>query len=302
MFRFLIVVIVYALAVIGLPRWEPFGDLMTYLLRLPPSLALKINAGAIIVAGGLVYLLNKNATRLLRKAPAGLLEIARMGLIGVLFAGIFDLFQGLSGYSMVVENLAIIPLAFIVAETVYVLARWIWQRATNKGSPPARTAVKTEAIGEDEENSEFGIFRLFITVPIYAFVILFLPRQEDFRRLEAELVNVPPNIAAILSGLALLLAIGGGLYTLKRAHSTPLITSDDPIADAKTANYADVKLRVQLNLWIGLAFAGIINLVGFALSSPASVTLLILIPIGTFLAELIYQMVVWRLKYGPPEI
>lgn len=303
MLRFVIVVVFYALAVIGLPRWTPFADLMKTLSRIPPTQATLINVGAILAAGGVFYLLTRKPSGWIYKRPSSALEVLRMGLIGVLFAGFFDLLQGLSGYSMVVENLAIIPLAFIVAETVYVLLRWGWRTVTNTGAPPrprGPDAVAADSADDDEEDN--NLTRLLITVPIYVLVIIFLPRQEDFRQLSRQLVNIAPNTGAIISGLALVLAAAGGFFVAARAGKTLPGHIDTPEQYARAIAFADVKLRVYLSFWIGVAFAALINLSGFFIGSAPAIIYLILIPIGTFSAELIYQVFVWRIKYGPPDI
>ena len=131
--RLLIFIICYALVIFTLPRWAPYVELSGQLLRLPAKTALIINLGGLISAVGLLYGLTKRPNGLLYKYPFGWLQIIRTGLIGVAFATLFDLAEGLSGYAMTISNLLILPIAFMAGEAAFVCGVWAWRHIIPKG-------------------------------------------------------------------------------------------------------------------------------------------------------------------------
>jgi len=317
MARLLIVIIFYALAAFTLPSWPPFAQLLGTLARLPAQTAYLINIGALVGASGLLYLLMRTPGGLFhRYAPGGLasggLTIVRTGLIGVIFAALYGLFEAMSGYAITVINLAILPPAFMAGEAAFVALQWAWstltphgrrQKAARKTVQQARQAAAVfDAADSNEAQEKAGVPRLLITIPVYVFVLVYLPRQEDFRSLEAKLINVSPAIALSISVAALVCAAVFGLLYLKRLEKHELPLTGDPYADTKTMHFQQIKQMLVLTVAIGLAIAALLNIVGYFANYPPSLSTLILMPVGFTLAEALYEGLNWRLKYGPPEV
>ena len=98
------------------------------------------------------------------------------------------------------------------------------------------------------------------------------------------------------------MAVAGGFFAATQVEKT-LPSGDESTEEyARALAFSEVKIRVYLSFWIGVAFAALINLAGFFIGAAPTITYLILIPIGTFSAELLYQVFAWRMKYGPPDI
>lgn len=298
MLRLFIVIVVYTLAIVALPRFGPFIELSEMLARLPTRTAFIINISALISASALLYGLMAKPRGLLYRRPSALLYIARIGLIGAAFASLYDLFQAMSGYAISVQSLLLIPPAFMVGETVYFGVIWGWRRLKRV---PGDMFVPQIA-QDPQTNHEGGVPRLLITIPVYVFVLVYLPQQQGFRDLEASLVNVGPGLAMIISVLALIAASGFGLWVTKRAPALAPPLTGDAFRDAKAAHFGEVKTNIVVTVCVGLGVAALINIVGYFISYRPSIVLLVIMPLGFSVAEALYQGINWRVKYGPPEV
>jgi len=298
MLRLFVVIVCYALAVMSLPRFAPFAELMETLARLPEKTALIINISALLSASALLYALAKQPGGLLYRRPSALLFILRMGLIGVVFATLYELFQALSNYAISVQGLLLIPPAFMIAETVYFFGIWIWRRI--KKIPGPMFAPAQGGAGQTGDPKSV-VPRLLITAPAYTFVLVYLPQQQDFRNFEAQLVNISPSITLAISVLALVLGAGIGLKVARQSAALEPLTPDTSAAEQKADHMREVKASLILSVCAGLGFAAILNLISYFLSYGTSLSMIVLIPLGFVLAEGLSQGINWRVKYGPPE-
>jgi len=299
MARLLIVIVCYSLAVFTLPGWPPFARLLQDLSRLPAQTAFIINIGALIIAGALLYALLRKPNGLIYRRPSGALEIVRTGLVGVIFATLYALFEAMSGFAITVMNLALIPPAFMAGEAAFVGSLWLWRRVSGQGKP---AQAPTPNQDRPADSNETRLPRLLITMPVYVFVLVYLPQQQDFRTLEAKLINVSPSIGLMISIAALIGAAAVGILYLKQANKKPLPQTSDPFAEAKYLHFQHVKRTLVLTFAIGLGVAATINIVGYFVNYAPSLALLIIMPFAFTVAEALYEGLSWRLKYGPPEV
>jgi len=299
MIRILIVIVFYSLVAFRLPSWPPFGELLLNLARLPSHTAFAINIGALIGSAGLLYILMRKPNGLIYRHPSGLLEICRTGLIGIIFATLYALFEAMSGFAITVTNLALIPLAFVAGETAFVMSRWMWLKLTGRQKPAPHAAPLQD---ETLDHSRKSIPRLLVTMPVYVLVLVYLPQQQDFRNLEAKLVNISPSIAFGVSIAAIIIAaIVSLLYLNRTKKQKPILTGDNDM-DAKTIHIAQIKLSLVLSFAIGLGIAALMNIVGYFASYAPSMVFLIIMPVGFTVAEAVYEGLNWRVKYGPADV
>jgi|GEM_PF-1027229 len=298
MLRLFVVIVCYAVAVITLPRFTPYAQLLDTLARLPAKTALIINISALLSASALLYALAKQPGGLLYRRPSALLFILRMGLIGVVFATLYALFEALSNYAASVEGLLLLPPAFMIAETVYFIGIWIWRRIKKIPGPMFAPAANSQDLTDEPRSA---VPRLLITAPAYLFVLVYLPQQQDFRNFEAQLVNISPSITLAISVFALVLAAGIGVKTTRQSASLEQREADTSVADQKAIHMREVKDSLILSVCAGLGFGALLNVVSYFLSYGLSLSMLVLIPLGFVFAEALYQGINWRVKYGPPE-
>ena len=298
MLRLFVVIICYALAVMSLPRVAPFAALLETLARLPAKTALIINISALLSASALLYALAKQPGSLLYRRPSAVLFILRMGLIGVVFATLYELFEALSNYATSVQGLILIPLAFMIAEAVYFLGIWVWRRIKKTPGP---MFAPTQGSPDQTDASNSAVPRLLITAPAYLFVLVYLPQQQDFRNFEATLVNVSPSITLAISVFALAIAAGIGLKATRQSTAFEKVRPDASLAEQKALHMRELKTSLILSVCAGLGFAALLNLISYFLSYGLSLSILVLIPLGFVFAEALYQGINWRVKYGPPE-
>ena len=299
MLRLFVVIVCYALAVMSLPRFAPFAELMETLARLPAKTALIINISALLSASALLYALAKQPGGLLYRRPSALLFILRMGLIGVVFATLYELFEALSNYAISVQSLLLIPPAFMIAEAVYFLGIWMWRRIKKIPGPMFAPA---QGNPDHTNASKSAVPRLLITAPAYLFVLVYLPQQQDFRDFEAQLVNVSPSITLAISVFALVMAAGIGLKISRQSAAFEPPGPNTSAGEQKATHMREVKDSLILSVCVGLGFAALLNVVSYFLSYGLSLSMLVLIPLGFVFAEALYQGINWRVKYGPPEI
>ena len=127
-FRFIVVIVIYAFVVIFLPKQPDIARLLYQLQTIDPNISIGISAGALAIASLASYFLWRQPNGLMHTRPSIGLYIAHMGLIGVIFSSVFDVFYWLSGQSTDITGLILIPTAFMVAEGVYLLIQWRMNR------------------------------------------------------------------------------------------------------------------------------------------------------------------------------
>ena len=123
MLRLVIVLPVYAFVAVFLPRQPDVMRLMEPLYRLHPDIAIGISFGALCLSVFGIWYLRREPDGLLFKHPSLWLHVVFMGLIGLAFAAVFDVFEWMGGAPTHVFSLIVVPIAFMIAETVYVLAQ-----------------------------------------------------------------------------------------------------------------------------------------------------------------------------------
>lgn len=128
MLRLAIVIPVYASVAIFLPRHPDIARLLEPLFRLDPDIAIAISGAALAIAAPLLWLMRREPNGWLLTRPSIALHILFMGLIGVAFAAVFDVFEWMSGSPTNVLSLLIIPPAFMIAEAVYLAVQWRMNR------------------------------------------------------------------------------------------------------------------------------------------------------------------------------
>jgi hypothetical protein len=122
--RWVIVISIYAAVVVFLPRVRQVEELFSVLLEIHPNTAVMISGVALLVAALGEFLLWRQPNGLLRTHPSRWLYVVHMGLLGVLISGVFDIFERLSGVATNVTGLILIPIAFMVAEAIYLALDW----------------------------------------------------------------------------------------------------------------------------------------------------------------------------------
>ena len=300
MLRLFIVIVFYTLAIAVLPRFGPISDALDTLTRLPARAALIINMSAVFSASLLLYALMRKPGGLIYRRPSALLYIARMGLIGLIFGGLYELFQAMSGFASSVLSLALIAPAFMIGEAVYFITIWGFRKYRKVSGPmfPKPETARTP-LADDPRQSR--VPRLIVTVPIYIFVIVYLPQQQDFINLSAKLTNVSPAISVAISLGALVISTGLALKIFKGEQARAAPAQNDTAQEQKAKHLISVKANIATTLCIGLGIAALMNIVSYFVRFSPSLVLLILIPLAFTIAELLYQVINWRVKYGPFE-
>ena len=310
MIRLVIVVICYALVIFTLPGWAPYAELEDQLSRLPAKTAFMINIAALLSAGGLLHGLLRQPGGLLHRKPSDALLILRTGLLGVVFATLFDLAEGSSGYAMTVSHILILPIAFLAGEAAYVFALRAWRSFTPQGRKQyeaykaameeAREAP--EAFGEgmaDESEDASGVPRLVVTIPVYVLILVFLPRQQDFQTLTSGLENISPTLGLGISVAALILAAILFLWTRHTADKTAKAERDAPLVNARSLDIRQAKFNIYATISISLGIGAAINLVGYFIGYAPSMRLMLIMTSCFTIAELVYVLINIRVKHGP---
>lgn len=309
MIRLLIIVVAYSLTVFVLPRWSRFSDLSQSLAQLTSQTAFIINISALIAASGCLYVMTRPQKHRGFNHVPEIWGILQTGLVGVIFATLYALAEAMSGYAITITNLLIIPLAFLVGETTYTIARKLWMqlpqnRHLQKTTSPEKTTLhetdRMPAGSEDEEQTPKGPPRLLITLPVYVLILVYLPQQQDFRNLEAKLVNIDPALSFALSIAALILAAMIAGISIRQARSALVQPDQTPVMTQKSIHFNRIKLSICLTFCLGLAIAALINATGYLVGYAPSLSMLIIMPLGFTVAEVLYSMISWRVIYGPP--
>ena len=297
MLRFVILIVAFTLVVLGLPQFGPAVPYIDMLRRVPSSTVLMIDIAALAVAFPVLHLMTRQPTGWLYTRDSLGLRLGYNAALGIVIAGLFDLFEVFSGYAITLDSLVLVPLAFVIGELTYQIVIRLGNRPHSE--PEMLPASQTDDAGNElASGTPKDLPRLFITLPIYAFVVIFLPQQDEFRQFERTLLQVSPMIAlgfsigAILLGLVIF-----KLYSTQLKKEAQQIAGDDERAREKL----NIRYAIMMTLVIGLAMAALINIVGSGVGYPPSVGLLILMPLGFVVAEIVYALLNWRVKYGASD-
>jgi uncharacterized membrane protein YuzA (DUF378 family) len=130
--RLPIVIGMYAFIVVFLPRNPAVDRLFDKVRTIDPNIAITISVVALIAGGIGLWMLWRQPKGLLRTKPCRKLVIINSGLVGIVFAAIFDVMQKLSGSATDLISLILVPIAFMIAEATYLALEWRLNRKFDK--------------------------------------------------------------------------------------------------------------------------------------------------------------------------
>ena len=123
-FRIVVVVIVYALVVVLLPKQYDVARLLNHLRTIDPMIVFVASAIVTALSGLGSYILLRRPNGLMYTHPTRILAVVRMGLVGGFVAGVLNVVFWLAGETPDVVMLVLIPLAFVIGEAAYLLLEW----------------------------------------------------------------------------------------------------------------------------------------------------------------------------------
>ena len=126
------------------------------------------------------------------------------------------------------------------------------------------------------------MLRLLVVIPVYAFVAIFLPRQDWFLPIADAFRRIGPDISIIIS-ITSLVAVGAAYFLLRRFGLMWM---------ASKPRLAQVVLMGFLGVFIAAVFDVFERLSGYA----TDIISLIVIPIAFMIAEAVYSALQWRLN------
>lgn len=120
--------------------------------------------------------------------------------------------------------------------------------------------------------------RLFIVLPVYAFVAIFLPQRPEVRELMEPLLRVDPTIALYIAVAALGLS-GLGLWLFRREPNGLLFRRNT------------WPMRIAFMGLIGVFFAAVFHVFERMSGQYSSLMSLILLPIAFMAAEAVFEFI-----------
>lgn len=133
MHRLFIVLPVYAVVVIFLPRQDWFMPIADYVGQIDPDVSfwtsMSLGAAAVL---GLWVMRNRPFNWMLRRPRVA--EVIGSALVGLVIPAIFDLFERLAGQSTNLINVILLPIGFAISETVWQAVQWRMQRRQEQDS------------------------------------------------------------------------------------------------------------------------------------------------------------------------
>ena len=126
------------------------------------------------------------------------------------------------------------------------------------------------------------MLRLLVVIPVYAFVAIFLPRQDWFLPLGDAFRRIGPDISIIIS-ITSLVAVGAAYFLLRRFGLMWM---------ASKPRLAQIVLMGFLGVFIAAVFDVFERMSGYA----TDIISLIVIPIAFMIAEAVYSALQWRLN------
>ena len=130
--RLPIVIGMYAFIVVFLPRNPAVDRMFDKVRMIDPNIAITVSVVALAAASLGLWLMWRQPKGFLRTKPSRKLVIVNSGLIGVVFAGIFDVMERISGLATDLISLILIPIAFMAAEGAYLALEWRLNRKFDK--------------------------------------------------------------------------------------------------------------------------------------------------------------------------
>ncbi len=133
--RLLIVIPAYAAIVLILQGSGLSAALLALPLEMWQLWALQV-FGLALGAAGAWLMFRPNAPKMQRHTIA--LHIFGTGCIGLFFAAVFGVFDLATGRYPNLPNLIIIPVAFMLAEAIYIIAMraWLWRKTRDRDVDP----------------------------------------------------------------------------------------------------------------------------------------------------------------------
>lgn len=127
MHRLFIVLPVYAAVVIFLPRQDWFAPFAEQIAGINPDVAgwVSVLLGA---AAALAFWVIRYRPFQWMFAKPRVTEVIGMGLLGIIIAAIFDIFERLANAPTSLVNMILLPIGFMVSEAVYLALQWRMQR------------------------------------------------------------------------------------------------------------------------------------------------------------------------------
>jgi hypothetical protein len=122
--RLPIVIGMYAFIVVFLPRNPAVDRLFDKVRMIDPNIAISISVVALALGALGLWVMWRQPKGLLRTKPNRKLIILNSGFVGVVFAGVFDVMQKLSGSATDLISIILVPIAFMIAEGTYLALEW----------------------------------------------------------------------------------------------------------------------------------------------------------------------------------
>ncbi|MBF18459.1 MAG: hypothetical protein CME88_08790 [Hirschia sp.] len=121
--RLFIVIPIYAFVAIFLPQQDWFTPISDQLRKIDPDIAIIISVAGVLLAGAIYMGLRRFGQKWMMLHPR-FAQILFSGCLGLFIAGIFDVFERLSGYATDVISLIIVPIAFMIADAIFLALDW----------------------------------------------------------------------------------------------------------------------------------------------------------------------------------
>lgn len=127
--------------------------------------------------------------------------------------------------------------------------------------------------------------RRIITVLIYAAIIVILPQQRWFIDIANPLYGMDRMLVLIINAVAIAIALGG-MWAMRK-YGYAFATARPRVAD------------VCMQGLFGLFFGGAITVIEYFANMSISIVWLVLIPLASMAADIIYLTFAWRAKNSP---
>ncbi|MCA8901775.1 MAG: hypothetical protein KDA53_11040 [Hyphomonas sp.] len=125
--------------------------------------------------------------------------------------------------------------------------------------------------------------RLPIVIGMYAFIVVFLPKNPSVDRMFDQIRTIDPNIAITVSIVSLLLAVAGLWYMWRKPKG---VMHHRPTRVLAILHYG----------LVGVAFSGAFDVMQWLSGDATDLVYLILVPIAFMISEGIYLAIEWRLN------